>query len=185
MNAQLNDTKAEQMVLYISTRLQKCPSFGSIMLNKALYYADHICFLKTGKTISGFNYVRQQFGPTPAPSEFMPIRQRMIDNGSVIEQTEEGFGGKYKSKLFPKKDYQLGHFSSVEREILDKVISEMETFTAEGISDNSHKEIAWQLAHNMESLPHFTYLLTKAELNQDDLRWATDKIAAHRLVRNY
>lgn len=185
MNAQHNDTKTEQMLLYLVTRLQDCPSFGSVLLNKVFYYSDHINYLKRGKTISGLSYVKQEFGPTPAPKEFMPLRERMISAGSVEMHEVETFGGRIQKRLVPKKDYQLGHFTSEEVSLMDEVIKQCRTFNASEISDNSHNELAWQLAGPLEPLPSFTYLLTKSELNQDDLIWAEDRAAKHKLVRNY
>ena len=63
MDTQIN--KTEQLILYIANKLKDKPSYGSILLNKALYYIDNYHFLLYGNPISDFKYIKQRMGPIP------------------------------------------------------------------------------------------------------------------------
>lgn len=54
----------------------------------------------------------------------------------------------------------------------DEVIDVFKNATAAFASGLSHDELAWELAREMEELPPDTFLLTRADLAEDDLAWA-------------
>lgn len=172
----MENPKDEELLLYVTSKLKDCPNFGSILLNKILYYIDNIHYLKHGKPISSFSYVKQEMGPTPAPAIFMPLRERLIKAGKLEMEEIERFG-KIQKRLVAKKEYDISLFTSLEIELIDMVIDDCKDFTASKISDISHKELAWQLAKPFETLPFNTYLLTQSEIEEDDINWATDRIA--------
>jgi hypothetical protein len=41
-----------------------------------------------------------------------------------------------------------------------------------------------ELAKDMEELPPYSFLLTQADLTEDDLAWAQKEIKEHRAARN-
>jgi len=175
----VNEKKAEQAILYICNRMSDCPGFGSVMLNKVLYYADHTHFLKSGKTITGFGYIKQQFGPTPKPSEFLPIKERLKSEKKLEEKHVEVFGRFQKRPvaLTPKDD---SGFTSSEVADLEEIISAFSGATGTMVSELSHAHLAWKMAELMEELPHYTYLLTEAQLEEKDLKWGRSQIASHK-----
>lgn len=166
----LNTEKARQTILYICHKTANNGSFGNVLLNKALYYADHISYLKTGETITGFSYVKQAQGPTPAPYQYCPLRDQMLADCSIKEHQTERFGYIHKhmaAKIAP----DMNVFSAAEISLIDEVIEELSCFSASEVSGRSHDLLAWQIADMMEDLPPFAYLLTQSDLTQDDLTW--------------
>jgi hypothetical protein len=178
--SKVNEKKAEEAIIYICNRMESCPGFGSTMLNKVLYYADHTHFLKTGKTITGFGYVKQQFGPTPKPAEFLPIRDRLKEEGKLDEKLVEVFGRFQKRPVaIAKKDDSA--FTAPELADLEEIISAFSGATGTMVSELSHSHLAWKMAGLMEDLPHFTYLLTESGLEEKDLKWGGEQIESHKL----
>lgn len=175
MNSNIENFKNEELLLYITSKLKDSPNFGSILLNKALYYIDNIHYLKYGTPISSFKYIKQENGPTPAPEIFMPIREKMIEEGKLEMKEIEKFG-KIQKRLIAKKSYNLDSFSPNEVELMDMVIDDCKDLTASKISNISHNEMAWQLAELFEPLPLFTYLLTQSEIEEEDITWANEII---------
>lgn len=177
------DPKTEQLLLYVAYKLQDCPSFGSVLLNKALYYIDNISYLKNGGPISSFTYVKQERGPTPNPKAFIPLRERLIQEGKAQMVEVEKFG-KIQKRLIPAKDAAVDRFTPEEIKLIDEIILDCRTYNATQISELSHNEISWQLAQNLEELPFNTFLLTKATLEEDDIVWAKDRIRERNIMRN-
>lgn len=176
------ENKNEELILYIAAQLKGCSNFGSVMLNKALFYIDGLYFLKYGTQISSFKYVRQGQGHTVSPSQFMPLRTKMIDEGSAKIEEIPGLFGTTQKKLIPIKASKKSVFNAKELAVMNSVIADCTKHTAKELSDFSHKEIGWQLAEHLEEIPLFTILLTKAELDEDDYIWANDEIERLRPV---
>jgi hypothetical protein len=176
----VDEKKAKQAILYICNRMSNCPGFGSIMLNKVLYYADHTHFLKNGKTITGFGYIKQKFGPTPKPAEFLTIKENLKSERKLGEKQVEVFGH-FQKRPVALVPHDVSCFSSSEVADLDEIISAFSGATGTMVSDLSHSSLAWKLADLMEELPHFTYLLTESQLEEKDLKWGRSQIEAHKL----
>ncbi|MEM6262689.1 MAG: type II toxin-antitoxin system antitoxin SocA domain-containing protein, partial [Bacteroidota bacterium] len=83
--------KTEELILYVSTKLQNDPHYGAIKLNKALYYIDNIHFAKYGTPVTDFKYIKQEMGPTPKPAEFFTIINSLKESGELEIAKEENF----------------------------------------------------------------------------------------------
>lgn len=180
-----NETsRNEDLLLYVISKLHDCQNSGAVLLNKVLYYIDNIHYLKYGRSVSGFTYIKQDNGPTPMPSQFIPLREKLLKEGKIESQEIEKYGHVQK-KLIAKTPYSIGFFSAEEIELIDMVIDDCKPFTASKISDISHQELAWKLANKFEELPLNTYLLTKSEVDENDIEWARTKLeSTEPLLRN-
>ncbi|EEF61658.1 Panacea domain-containing protein [Pedosphaera parvula] len=170
--------KAENLIIYVCQKMENCPGFGAILLNKVLYYIDHVHYLKHGKKLTGFKYIKQRLGPTPKPSEFLPIRESLIDNEKINEKPVEFFG-RVQKRLSALTEPDLKGFTVDEISLIDNVISALSPFNGKAISDVTHEELSWKFAGMMEELPDYAYLLTEAPLNEDDLTWARKTITEY------
>lgn len=173
--------KNEELLLYVTSKLKDCPNFGSVLLNKVLYYIDNIHYLKHGTPVSSFSYIKQELGPTPDPHVFLLVREKMIKEGKLCVENVEKYG-KIQKRLVAMKNPRIEMFSPSEIELIDMVIGDCRDFTASQISNFSHREMAWKLATLFEELPLFTYLLTQSEITEDDITWGRDKISSFRTV---
>jgi|SRR5208282_442869 len=178
----VDEKKAKQAILYICNRMSSSPGFCSTMLNKVLYYADHIHYLKRGKTITGFGYIKQRFGPTPKPAEFLRIRESLWREKKLGEESVEFFGKIQKRPVVRRVDLanDVSCFSGEEVSDLEEVINAFSGATGKMVSNLSHEELAWKLADLMEDLPHHTCLLSEAQLEENDLKWGRVQIEAHK-----
>ncbi|HEY5749663.1 MAG TPA: type II toxin-antitoxin system antitoxin SocA domain-containing protein [Chryseolinea sp.] len=82
--------KTKELILYVAKRLDSKHNYGVTLLYKTLYFIDNISYLKRGKAISEFTYVKQAFGPTPEPRQFLSLRDVMVGSGE-IEIKKAGF----------------------------------------------------------------------------------------------
>ena len=175
-------------MLHIARQMESCASFGSVVLNKILFYADHIHYRDTGKKITNFKYVRQPMGPTPAPAEYMPIKTLLINKRDAKEETRDYFGRPQKRLLaLALPDYSV--FSREELATLEAAINSFRTVNGSTASEISHQqELGWQLAGQMEDIPASTFLLIEDDISDTDIAWGKkhfDKFSKSRMaVRN-
>jgi len=163
-------------MLIIARQMSNCETFGSVVLNKILFYADHIHYRDTGKKITDFTYVHQPQGPTPAPKEYMPIKDELIKNRDAKEKVRDYFGKPQKrlvAEVLP--DYSV--FSKEELTTLEKVIADFRTINGSSASEMTHRqELGWQLSNQMEEIPPYTFLLMEGDVIESDVAWGKTQL---------
>jgi uncharacterized phage-associated protein len=170
--------------MYVANRMCTSPHYGSVVLNKLLYYIDNTSFVVNGHPISDFVYVKQDHGPTPSPRQFVPLKNQLIEEGHLHVVENQRFG-KTQKRLQPTIPASEPYsFSAEEIVLIDEVIGQYCNFTAKEIEDISHEEISWKVAATFEELPYNTYLLTEAEIDHVDIQWAKDRIRDHKVLHN-
>ena len=80
----------EELILHVAEMSQADEKFGGVKLNKILFYADFLSYLKRGKSISGQEYFAIKDGP--APKRMLPIKKEMIKNGDIAIEKVAVFG---------------------------------------------------------------------------------------------
>src|SRR6266487_4488799 len=98
--------KSAELIIYISSKLKDKPNYGSTLLGKSLCLIDSMNYLKTGKPISDFDYIKQDHGPTPDPSHYLSIRDWLVINDE-LEKVESDYFGRTQIKYFPKREPKL------------------------------------------------------------------------------
>lgn len=169
------NAKTRELLLYVADRLKDVPNYGATLLNKVLYFIDHTNYLVNKRPISNLNYVKQDFGPTPMPSQFLPLKKSLIDSDEMAE-IKSDFFGLVQKKCLPKRKANIDHFDKDEIILIDRVIAVVATHNASSISEISHRFLAWKLAENMEELPLHTFLLTSKAPSENDIAWAKSEI---------
>lgn len=169
------NAKTRELLLYVADRLKDVPNYGATLLNKALYFIDHTNYLVKKESVSNFNYVKQDFGPTPIPSQFLPLKKSLIENDEMTE-IKSDFFGLVQKKCLPKRKPNTDVFDKDEIILIDRVISVIASHNASSISEMSHRFLAWKLAENMEELPLHTFLLTSKAPTEGDVAWAKSEI---------
>lgn len=170
--------KTKELILYVAEFLADKPGYGATLLNKALYFIDNISYINTGKPISNLDYIKQEFGPTPKPSQFLKIKQEMLLDKELEEKKFDAFG-RVQKKCFALRSPNLDVFDKNEIVIMDKVLNQLTEHNATSISNISHKVMAWEVASMMEDLPLNTYLLSSKSPTEEDVQWATEKIKSY------
>lgn len=182
-NMPLIDSKTQELFIYIIYKLKEKPNFGSTVLNKALYFIDCESYFKTGKPVSSFAYIKQKFGPTPSPKQFLILRDKLVQSGQIDIVKTERFG-RVQSRYVPNRRPVVILFTREEMSLIDEVLETICDTSATKISDLSHQLIAWKFARSSEELPFFTYLLTSKPINEDDTQWAESSIAQYEFMSN-
>jgi hypothetical protein len=167
----LNKNKTKELIQYIAFRYRNNPNYGSTLLNKALYFIDAENYADTGHTITGLDYIKQNWGHTPDPQSFLTIRDELYITGN-IEKVETPYFGKIQIKYISQVKPKMKDFDEDEISLIDNILDAFCEANATNASHYSHTLLSWKFAKDREELPFFTYLLTRKEPDASDLKWA-------------
>ncbi len=113
--------KLGELMLYIARLSVGNPTFGSVKLNKLLYYADVEAYRRSSKTITGTDYKHRREGPVP-PSD--KARAKLIAEGrATVEYIPTP--KKDQERLVAVDDPKAGLFSDEELEIVRAIVKKI------------------------------------------------------------
>jgi Protein of unknown function (DUF4065) len=167
--------RTEELIIYIASRLQDKPNYGSILLGKSLCLIDSMNYLKRGNPISELEYIKQELGPTPTPAKFLSVRTK-LENEGELEKIEVDYFGRKQIRYIAKRQPNVDVFEKDEIVLINDVLESLGDVSAKGISDYTHTFISWIFANHMENLPFYTFLLTNKEPDLSDYEWAKKSI---------
>ena len=161
-----DDAKLRELILYISRQSDGDTAFSSVKLNKLLFLADFLAFLKIEQAITWQPYVRQTDGP--APARLNRIIDQMAENRELAMRVSNVYGNPQQRPI-ALTEPNLGMFSGEEIALVDRVISDCWGVTASKISDASHDFIGWRLAALDELIPYETALIGSRPPTRDEI----------------
>jgi hypothetical protein len=164
-----NDTKLKELILFIASRSEDDVRFGSTKLNKLLFFADFLAYVKLGKAITNHAYMRLPNGP--APRALLPITKKMIAAKTLAIQERDHYGKTQKVPI-ALREADLKLFSPEEIAVVTDVLSAFRKNNARGISALSHKFDGWKLAKDGETIPYEVALVQFKKPKQRDIEKA-------------
>jgi len=163
--------KLRELVLYVCTASEGDEAFGSVKLNKLLFYSDFFSYLQHGVSITGQEYQKLKNGP--APRLMLPLLNDMTE----LEQlaiAERRYYGHPQKKPVALREADLSRFSAQEIAIVSHVLRTFQNYNGMQISEFSHNVLGWQLAEEGETIPYSSVLLRRRELTAQERQWAHD-----------
>lgn len=164
-----NDAKLRELIVFIASRSQNDPHFGSTKLNKLLFFADFLAYGKLGEAITNHQYMRLPNGP--APRRMKPILDEMVAAGVLAIQERDCYGRTQKVPL-ALREADVTLFSSSEIAIVTEVLDAFWHKNAKGISSLSHKFDGWKLAKDRETIPYEVALVEFKKPRKVDIKKA-------------
>jgi len=159
--------KTIELIIYLASKLKENPTYGKVLLEKSLYFCDCMSYLKFGKPITDFKYIKQEFGPTPEPGKYLNIRDKLVSNGELDVQKEQYYNT-IQNRYIPTRSADVMVFDKEEIVLIDEVINWFADQNATDISNFTHDSLAWKTVDKNEDLPFFTFLLTSQQPTQKD-----------------
>ena len=161
-----NETKFRELILYISQRCADQPTFGSVKLNKILFFADFLAFANLGKPITNFEYQKLPNGP--APRRLLPVREKMIKERILGLQEIPLRGGGIQKRTVNLRRPDLTVFNGEEIAIVDELIDTFKESRADEVSELSHRMVGWIVAEDGETIPYTTIFLSNVPLTDEE-----------------
>ena len=171
--------KLAELIVYISNQCKDANTFGSTVLNKILYEADFRHYAKYGRSITRDMYQHLSFGP--GPSQLVPVRNELLENGD-IDMVEEDYFGKPQKRVVPQREANLGLFTALELEDIDWAIDEISCLNAKEASLRTH-DAPWELTEDGEPIPKYTaYLRFAKDIPPEVLEMASSEAEERGLI---
>lgn len=158
--------KFTELLLYVASRMLGDPSYGSVKLNKVLFFSDVIHYAQFGTSITGAEYVRQRLGPAPRGITDVQAELQMKGDADLAVLQR---GTRVQKILFPKRAPTLDVFKGSEIATVEAVIEAFRDHTAEEVSDLSHTLDGWKFAREHEVIPYWTIFLYNGLMTDEDV----------------
>jgi len=136
----LNLHKFKNVLLYILERCAGKPNVGETVLYKLLYFSDFNHYELYEEHLTGARYRKLPFGPVP--QNINSIINQMIEN-KQLQRVKTEYLGFAQTRYLPLEKADLTKLCASEKEIIDRVISQMSDWSAVAISNYSHKDMPW------------------------------------------
>ena len=166
-----NTEKLQELILHVCLSSEGDERFGSIKLNKILFYGDFAAYLLLGNSISGQEYQKLPRGP--APRLMLPVLEDMQEKDLIFLAKRDYYGRSQKRPLALRPP-NLSLFRSDEIALVDRLIRECWHMDGNEISEQSHKFLGWKLGEEKETIPYGMALLEKRELTDREIAWANE-----------
>lgn len=163
----LDMSRLKDLILYISAECNSDPTFGSVKLNKILYFSDFMAYRVLGAPITGATYFKLPEGP--APRSLLSARQELLHEGRLTIEHRPYFNGVQKRPVVTSADLHEGTFSEAEQEIVDSVILYLWGKSAREVSDLSHQQPGWIHAADYADIPYEMAWLSADPIDLTDL----------------
>ena len=136
----INEKKYRNAILFFAKKIQN-GTLGKVKLMKLLYFLDFDYFEKTGKSITGDEYLRFEHGPVPHTAKSLLDRM----NGKEIRITKHkmpaGLNDQERIEALQEPDVSV--FTPEEVLMLEEVASKWERFSGSEMKNASHGEAPW------------------------------------------
>lgn len=171
-NANSNERKLAELILYISQKCASDPTFGAVKLNKILYFSDFFAFGNWGSPITGVEY--QHLPKGPAPTRLLPVRNQMVADGDLVIQRVQLLSGNVQHRTVNLREPDLNIFSGREIALIDNVIEALDKLNAQQTSDLSHRMVGWKATSDNETIRYETIFLSDQPLSEAEVRRAQE-----------
>lgn len=161
-----DESKFKELVIYIAQKSASDPNFGSVKLNKLLFFADFWAYGQLGHPITGVEYQRLDHGP--APRRLVPIRKALERDRALALQPTSVAGDYIQNRPVNLREANLDVFSAREISLVDDVINALRDSNAKECSEFSHEWLSWKIAGDMETIPYASVFLSHEPLTQDE-----------------
>jgi len=175
-----NEVKLAEMILYVCQKCADDPCFGSIKLNKILYFADFYHYGNFGAAITGVEYQKLPHGP--APRRLLPVRNRLIEERALGIQPVALRSGDTQKRPVNLRQADLRQFSGEEIATIDEIIDCLKNLNSAEASDLSHKMVGWQLVDEGETIPYSTVFLSNEPLDDAEINRGMEIARKHGLA---
>lgn len=168
--------KLKNLILYIARKVQDdgYERFGTLKLNKVLFFADMYAYLQHGQSITGGDYQKQPLGPTLR--RLLPVQEEMKQEGTFAEQEVQVIDYKERRPI-ALKEPDLSLFSGWEIALVDEVMRTFRTPNTDTVSEISHRFAGWRVVEVGDSIPYEAIFISREQPEEPVLAYGADLAA--------
>ncbi|MBA2666486.1 MAG: SocA family protein [Trueperaceae bacterium] len=167
---QPNAQKLAELIVYVANRSEVDVHFGATKLNKILFYSDFTAYERLGRSISGYEYIRLNFGPCPRGADGL---RRVLESQDRIVMKRLPHFNQVQHRIIAMDEANLSLFTADEIAIVDEVLDAVKDLNATDVSNASHRFLGWKLAAPCEAIPYAVTLVdAEPDLTEDQTAFA-------------
>lgn len=136
----INEKKYKNLILFFANKIRN-GTLGKLKIMKLMYFLDFDYFEKYGKSISGDEYLRFDYGPVPKMAK--RILSKMDGKDIKIIKKKIGIGYNDQQLIEPMKDFDVNLFSKEELLMMEEIANKWEKFSGTEMKNASHGEAPW------------------------------------------
>jgi uncharacterized phage-associated protein len=136
----MNEKKYKNLILFFANKI-KNGTLGKLKIMKLLYFLDFDYFEKYGKSVSGDEYLRFDYGPVPKMAK--RILEKMDGKDIKITKMKIGSGYNDQQLIEPMRDFDISLFSKEELLMMEETAGKWEKFSGTEMKNASHGEAPW------------------------------------------
>ncbi|MGH2911824.1 MAG: Panacea domain-containing protein [Solirubrobacteraceae bacterium] len=171
-----DNTKFNELIVYIAKRLGPEAALGRVKLAKLLMWSDFGAYERFGKSITGATYEKWEHGHLPR--ELLMAQRDLEASERIATETVDFFGKKLKH-VTALGDPNMSRFSEDELAVIEGAIRRYGHESATYLSELSHHEVGWRLARLKEVIPYQTVFLGAGGVNAADIRRGEELASLH------
>lgn len=137
----LKPDKFRQVLLYMLERCAGKPNVGETVLYKLLYFADFNYYELYEEHMTGAAYRKLPYGPVP--HNLQEIINNMIEE-QQLKRIKVPYFENIQTRYIPLVNSDLKMLNGAEKDVIDKVIEQYSDWSANAISNYSHRDMPWQ-----------------------------------------
>jgi transcriptional regulator with XRE-family HTH domain len=145
----LQVNKFKNVLLYILERCAGKPNVGETVLYKLLYFSDFNYYELYEEHLTGATYRKLPYGPVPQKLDSIVLQ--MIDKGQ-LQRVKTEYHGYPQTRYLPLVKADLTELKASEKEVIDSVIQQLSDWSANAISNYSHKDMPWLASKEGEEI---------------------------------
>lgn len=157
--------KFQELILHIAEQSENDRNFGATKLNKLLFYADFLFYLRNRRSITGQNYQKLNHGPAPRGLKPAVDNLELMQSAKIVERTHFG---RTQKRLVALRSADLSVFTAEEISFVDSLIKDFWDKNATDVSDMSHRFHGWQLAKIGEEIPYSSVFVNARHTCESD-----------------
>lgn len=146
--------KLREVLLYVLAAIGARPTFGESVLYKILYFIDFTYYEKFDRSITGINYIRNSYGPTPTLA-FIDIVKQMQAKSELEIVTTKHFNNTQK-KYLPIVAPDLHSIDATELKHIDKILEWHGDKSAAELFDLLIMDVSWNATKPGQSINYIS-----------------------------
>lgn len=164
-----DNARVRELILFVSARSKDDAKFGSIKLNKLLFYCDFLAYVKLGKSITGQEYQKLDHGP--APRRMIPTLKSLVKSRHLAIE-KRPYYGRTQNVPIALRPARLALFTAEEIALVTEVLEALRHKDATAVSLLSHRFSGWEKASLGETVPYQVALVNLRKPRRKDVQKA-------------
>ncbi|MCH7492511.1 SocA family protein [Patescibacteria group bacterium] len=161
-----NEKKFKELLIYIVDRCSKEEQIPETKLWKLLYFSEANFFEKKKRTISGVDYFKNNYGPTP---DYRTIKKIFPEISEYVLRTKKNIGdGKVKRTYKLSKKYRFSYLTKEEKKIIDETCEKYGNLNTREIVHLAHKDPPYIISKDKDKID-FSDVVYREKWEEGDL----------------